>query len=75
MGTERKQSAYFTKRLRGAWNQVAVERACLKCDRKFASVGIQNRLCDNCRRSNEFLFYESPTRLDKRMSQKLGESD
>jgi len=29
------------------------KRTCLRCDRKFLSEGIYNRVCPNCRESND----------------------
>ena len=29
------------------------KRDCLKCDKEFISMGIHNRLCDDCRKKNE----------------------
>lgn len=32
-------------------------RVCLKCNRKFISYGIQNRICPQCREQNAGLYY------------------
>ncbi len=32
------------------------ERYCLRCQSKFKSIGVQNRICDRCKRSNEQVY-------------------
>jgi hypothetical protein len=32
---------------------VVKSRRCLKCDKKFTSLGIFNRLCESCTRNNK----------------------
>ncbi len=32
---------------------VVKKRKCLKCDKKFTSLGIWNRLCEHCTRGNK----------------------
>jgi|TARA_Y100000310_G_scaffold279894_2_gene299297 hypothetical protein len=33
---------------------VIKKRKCLKCDKKFKSFGVWNRLCDSCTKTNFF---------------------
>ncbi len=37
------------RRLSGLKKIISEHRVCLRCDRKFVSEGIHNRLCDSCR--------------------------
>ncbi len=37
------------RRLSGLNKIISGHRACLRCNRKFVSEGIHNRLCDSCR--------------------------
>lgn len=43
-------------------------RLCLKCGKKFLSIGPHNRLCENCVSTNEKIalktFYASPKHLN-----------
>jgi protein-arginine kinase activator protein McsA len=32
------------------------ERVCLKCQQKFMSFGKMNRLCDNCKKMEDFRY-------------------
>ncbi len=45
------------------------KRLCLKCGKKFLSIGPHNRLCENCVSTNEKIalktFYASPKHLNK----------
>ena len=36
------------------------KRTCLRCDRDFMSDGIYNRICPNCRQSNENIAVSEP---------------
>ncbi|HJN03030.1 MAG: hypothetical protein QF907_05610 [Nitrospinota bacterium] len=36
------------RRLSGLKEIISKHRVCLRCDRKFVSEGIHNRLCDSC---------------------------
>ncbi len=37
------------RRLSGLKEIISQHRVCLRCDTKFVSEGIHNRLCDSCR--------------------------
>ncbi len=32
------------------------ERVCLKCQTKFKSIGMQNRICDRCKKCNDQVY-------------------
>ena len=34
--------------------QPSLQRSCLRCEKKFESVGKQNRVCDNCKGTEDW---------------------
>jgi len=37
------------------WNRPTEDRRCLKCRRHFKSWGKQNRICDDCKKTDSYV--------------------